>query len=270
MNGYELALLVVLLGLLTYTTHAFLRLRRNATKLANSESEYRSVIAGIAEGVIVRNQEGKIVECNASAERILSRTLAQMKGNSYFDPNWKATREDGLPFSDKDRPANAALRTGKLQSNIIMHLRRPEMSDLWLSMNAQPLFRQGDALPSGVVTSIVDITQRKQSEARQAMEHAVTRLLAESDTLAQAMPQIIQTICETLGFVCGTCWERDDANHKLKRLAIWNVATAEIVDFLEQAPPLPPLGELKTGLIGRAWATREPVWIADVTQHASC
>ena len=268
-NWYDLALLAALLVLLIYAAHAFLRLRRNATRQANSESEYRSVIAGIAEGVIIRNKESKIVDCNASAERILGRTLAQMKGNAYFDPTWKATHEDGLPFSDEDRPANAALRTGKLQSDVVMRLRRPETSDLWLSMNAQPLLQQGDTEPSGVVTSIVDITQRKQSEARRAMEHTVTRVLAESDTLAQAMPRIIQTICETLGFVCGTCWERDDPNGKLKRLATWYVASAEIMEFLEQAPVLPPLEELQTGLIGRTWATREPVWIADVTQHAT-
>ena len=45
----------------------------------------------------------------------------------------------------------------------------------------------------GIVGVRREITQRKLFEQRQAMEHAVTRLLAESETVAEAMPKIIQT-----------------------------------------------------------------------------
>ena len=45
------------------------------------------MIAAIAEGVLLRDKDSKIVTCNASAERILGRTLDQMRGNTYFDPS---------------------------------------------------------------------------------------------------------------------------------------------------------------------------------------
>src|SRR5258708_37767478 len=105
-----------------------------------------------------------IIACTASAERILGRTLEQMRGNFYFDPNWEAFREDGSPFPSDERPGNAARRTGQLQSNVVMGFRKPDGAVLWLLMNAQPLFDGSDSTPSGVVTTITDITERKQAE----------------------------------------------------------------------------------------------------------
>jgi hypothetical protein len=46
-----------------------------------------------------------------------------------------------------------------------------------------------------VIGTIVEITERKQAERRQAMEHAITRVLAEAATMDVAIVQILQTIC---------------------------------------------------------------------------
>ena len=174
--------------------------------LRDSEARYRSVVASIAEGVILRDNNARIVACNASAERILGRTLDQMRGNVYFDPGWQAVRDDGSAFPNDDRPANAALRTGQPQPGVVIGLRREDGTVLWLTMSAQPLFEESDTAPSGVVTTITDITQRKQAELRQAMEHRVTRLLSEAEAPEEVMPKIIQTLCETFGFACGARW----------------------------------------------------------------
>ncbi len=163
-NAYRFVLLLASMGLLAYAAYAFLRLRQNAARLADSESRYRSVVAAIAEGIVIRDKEDRIVGCNASAERILGRSLDQMKGLVNFDPGWQPIREDGSSFPHQERPSNAALRTGQPQSNVVMGLRKPDGAVLWLSMSAQLLLQETDLAPSGVVTSLVDITQRKQAE----------------------------------------------------------------------------------------------------------
>ncbi|MEO8441553.1 MAG: PAS domain S-box protein, partial [Betaproteobacteria bacterium] len=178
--------------------------------LRASELKYRSVIAVMAEGVFLRDIEGRIVTCNASAERIIGRSLDQMRGNFYFDPSWQATREDGSTFPDHERPATAALRTGKPQSGVIMGLRKADGAVLWLMTNAQPLFEGQDEKPIGVVSTITDITQRKQAEQRQTMEHRVTRLLSQTDSLDEIIPGVLQTIGETLNCACGACWLWDE------------------------------------------------------------
>ncbi|MBI3916528.1 MAG: EAL domain-containing protein [Betaproteobacteria bacterium] len=181
-NAYRFVLLLASMGLLAYAAYAFLQLRQNAARLADSESRYRSVVAAIAEGIVIWDKEGRIIGCNASAERILGRSLDQMKGLVYFDPSSQPIREDGSPFPNEERPSNAALRTGHPQSNVVMGLRKPDGAVLWLSMSAQPLLQETDMASSGVVTSLVDVTERKQAEenlrlAANAMENTAEGII---------------------------------------------------------------------------------------------
>ncbi len=242
--------------------------RKQAEKaLRDSESRYRSVIAAMAEGVFLRDNQGRIVACNASAERIIGRSLDQMKGSISMEPAWHAIREDGSAMPDEDRPAQAALRTGQLQSRVVQGLRKPDGTVLWLSMNAQPLFDGPDTTPSGVVTTFTDITQRKQAEQRQAMEHAVTRVLTEAETLAEAIPKIIQTICETMEWHCGARWVWDQEAMLLRCGEMWGVDTPEVREFITASAN----GTIKPdltgqGLVRRTYASGQPLWIADVTQ----
>ncbi len=122
---------------------------------------------------------------------------------------------------------------------------------------------------AGMIGTIVDITERKQVELRQAMEHKVTRLLSESETLEVFLPKFIQTIGEALGCVCGACWMRDEQNQAVTRVASWSVDSADIVEFVAQGGPAIPLPLASGGLIRRAWEGGEPVWIGDLAQDAS-
>ena len=243
--------------------------KRAEEALRESEARYRSVVAAMAEGVLVRDKDAGIIACNASAERILGRTLEQMKGSNYFDPSWEWFREDGTPVPHEQRPVNTALRTGQTQSNEVVSLRKGDGSVLWLSMNAQPLFGEPDAAPTGVVTTITDITQRKQAELRQGMEHKVTRLLSESETPEEVMPKIIRTICEALGFACGARMLRDEDAQVMRCAESWSVPSAEVMEFA--AAGRKPMYPQRTtgGLIRRVWASGEPVWITDVVEDAT-
>lgn len=53
--------------------------RQTEWALRSSEARFRAVVAALAEGVLMCDEDGLIIDCNASAERILGRTLAQMK-----------------------------------------------------------------------------------------------------------------------------------------------------------------------------------------------
>ena len=187
----------------------FALFRSLAARSRRGDAIYRSVIAVMAEGIVLRDARGRIISCNASAERILGRTLDQMKGDRLFDPAWLAFREDGAPLPDDERPAELAVRTGQMQSNVVVGFRRRAGRMLWLSMNAQPLYETSKTVPSGIVTTFTDITERRQSERRQIMEHAITGVLASAETLAEAIPNIIQTICGTMRWQCGARWAWD-------------------------------------------------------------
>ena len=239
------------------------------TALRDSEARYRSVIAAIAEGVVLRDKNAKIVACNASAERILGLTLDQMRGNVFFDPSWQAIREDGSPFPDEERSIHVALRTGRLQSHVVQGLRKPDGAVLWLSMNVQPLFDESGTTLTGAVSTLTDITERKQADLRQTMEHTVTRILAEAGTLAEAAPRIIQIICETMGWHCGARWQKDEETGVLRCIECWGIDTPAIRGFMaENSKLVVNPGTLSgRGLVRSIYNSGEPVWIADISQE---
>jgi PAS domain S-box-containing protein len=138
--------------------------QRSKEALEESEERYRSIVAAMEEGIVLQDASGVIRACNASAERILGLSVDQMMGRTSVDPRWRAVHENGLPFPGEEHPAMVTLRTGQPQSNVIMGVHRPEGALAWISINSQPLFRMGESLPSGVVTSFTDITERRQAE----------------------------------------------------------------------------------------------------------
>jgi PAS domain S-box-containing protein len=143
-----------------------------------SEQRHRSVVAAMAEGIVMQNQDGDIDWCNTSACRILGLTEAQVLGRSSLDPRWRAIHEDGSPFPGETHPAMVTLRTGCASENVVMGVHRPDGSLVWISINTQPI-REGEGeQPSGVVASFRDITAQKQAEEHSRQSEAfVTSVL---------------------------------------------------------------------------------------------
>jgi PAS domain S-box-containing protein len=119
---------------------------------------------------------------------------------------------------------------------------------------------------AGLIGTIVDITERKHAEQRQAIGHAVTRLLAESDTLAEAIRGIIQAMCEQMGWVCGARWSLEEDGKSLRCVENWAVPDPAIAAFLAASRSVKYVSA-DSGLVRRVAATGKPVWIADVTEQ---
>jgi PAS domain S-box-containing protein len=154
--------------------------KQSETILQESEERYRSVIAAIAEGIVLQQADGKITTCNASAESILGLSVEQMTGRSFIDPCWQAIHEDGSPFLGEDHPAMLALRTGHPQSNVIMGVQKPDETLTWIRINSEPIYQPDKAQPYAVVSSFTDITDLKQSEQLAHQREQEFRSLAEN------------------------------------------------------------------------------------------
>jgi PAS domain S-box-containing protein len=119
---------------------------------------------------------------------------------------------------------------------------------------------------SGKVVMLIpegrDITERKQSEKRNAAHHAATRILAEAASLQEAISQILQTLCEQTDWVMGDLFMVDRTDGVLRCLHMWNApqaALTEFADLTRRTAFLPGVG-----LPGRVWSSRQPAWIPDV------
>src|SRR6185436_11386234 len=119
---------------------------------------------------------------------------------------------------------------------------------------------------AGIIGTIVDITERKQAEQREAIEHAVTRYLGSSQSLGDAIRGIIQVMCERLDWVCGARWSLDIKENRLYCVESWGIDDQRIRDFL-MASARETFVPSQSGLIRRVLNTGTSIWVADVTQR---
>jgi PAS domain S-box-containing protein len=128
--------------------------------LREGEARLRSVFAAMGEGVLIYDAAGRLVDCNASAERILGRRRDQLLGASSAQ-TWHAIRSDGTPLPPADYPANRTLRTGQPVRNELMGLLQPDGMVRWLGVSSEPLRPSGSEQAHGVLISFGDMTAER-------------------------------------------------------------------------------------------------------------
>jgi diguanylate cyclase (GGDEF)-like protein/PAS domain S-box-containing protein len=113
-----------------------------------------------------------------------------------------------------------------------------------------------------LVAFVSDVSQRRMAERLRSVQFAVTRPLANAATWAEAAPQVLQGICETLGWAVGEFWAVDrDAN--LLRLEFgWSRPTRDTTAFEAASRDL--TFARGAGLLGRVWATGRAAAVDDV------
>lgn len=126
----------------------------------------------------------------------------------------------------------------------------------WLAWTAAP----DDSTPGLIYTIARDITEQKESTARQATQFAVTQILAEATSLNEALPKLLAALCQGMSWEMGELWQSPD--DRLHRTSIWHRDTKALTEFaaLKQSITFAP-GE---GIPGQVWQTGKPIWVQDV------
>src|SRR6202011_14633 len=80
-----------------------------------------------------------------------------------------------------------------------------------IEISVSPTHRAGARVE--FVAFVTDISVRRMADRLRAVQFAVTRPLANAATWAEAAPQVLQGVCEALGWTVGEFWAVDrDAN----------------------------------------------------------
>jgi signal transduction histidine kinase/DNA-binding response OmpR family regulator len=110
-----------------------------------------------------------------------------------------------------------------------------------------------------------EITVRKQSEARLATEHTITRTLADAYNLETAAPIILQTFCEQLNAAICCLWLPDESR---KTLSCVQIETAEKADdlsaFISESRKIKIAPGV--GLPGQVWEKNAPIWLPNTVR----
>ena len=150
--------------------------KTQAEKLLANKERFKSAIRAMHDGLVIQNERGEFIIGNQRAEDILGLTSDQLAGRSPIDPKWHAIHEDGTDWPRETHPAAMALKNGRSFTDVLMGIHKADGTLTWLSVNADPMFRDGETRPYGVVVSFHDIT-----EQRRLMEEAIER--ADRDPL---------------------------------------------------------------------------------------
>ena len=102
------------------------------------------------------------------------------------------------------------------------------------------------------------------AERRLLTQHAVTRALAESPTLAVASGKILRTICKSLNWDFGALWEVDTRENVIRCVDCWHTPSLESSDF----EAITRQSSFARGISFpcRIWAGAQSLWVEDVTR----
>ncbi len=111
-----------------------------------------------------------------------------------------------------------------------------------------------------------EVVERKRTEGLQRIAYDATRLLAEADSMQEAMSEILEVICVGMGHEVAAIWKLDEGTDVLRCTHAWQRAGTSVEEFLEvtRKTSLPT----SRGLPGRVWVNQQPVWIEDIRKDA--
>lgn len=137
-----------------------------------SEANLGAAVRLMAEGVIIWSADGRVLNCNDAAEKLLGVCRERVEGHTLDELGLQWIHDDGTPFVD--HPVSHSLRLGAAQHGVIMGLAKPDGSTMWVRVSTVPLSGASATTPSAVVSTFSDVTELRQREAHlvQAMNGA--------------------------------------------------------------------------------------------------
>jgi PAS domain S-box-containing protein len=239
------------------------RLEESMRELRQKTGILESVLAGMADAVVVADTAGKFLLFNPEAERLLRTGQADVPIEEWSARYGCYLADEITPYPPHDLPLARAIR-GEEVNGAVVYIRHERLPDgMWLSVNGRPMHDETGALCGGVAV-MRDVTAQVKANRRRDALHAVTGVLAESATLDEATPRILRALCESAGWDFGAIWERDREAGVMRCVDLWRRAGVGCDEFEAdtRATALPP----DVGLPGRVWSRRQPLWIGDVTR----
>ncbi len=107
-----------------------------------------------------------------------------------------------------------------------------------------------------------DITERRRLEQRLDAQLQVARILAESISMTDAAPALLQAIGESLGWEMGQMWGVDPATDVLHWLAGWRAQSVPAAELEEASRNRSFVRGI--GFPGHIWATGKSEWVSDI------
>ncbi|MBI4192304.1 MAG: EAL domain-containing protein [Betaproteobacteria bacterium] len=227
-------------------------------RAAAVHAKLAAIVECTDDAIVSADMDNRIVTWNPAAERMFGysarESIGQRAAALIYPPGEESLAEiNHAKARQADTPRHyEAVRRSK----------DGRLIDVWIT--AFPI-RDGGGEIVGVGATYRDMSERKRIERRLQAEHAITRVLAESRTVGEALPEVLRIIGGAYGWVYGARWELDGEAKLMRCAETWCVQDPEIEQFTaySRARTQAPEGG-GGGLLRKVWAINMPVWMSDV------
>jgi PAS domain S-box-containing protein len=236
-----------------------LELRRSVADLSKAirerrltEEELDQLFTLSLDMLCIAGFDGYFKRINPAWEKVLGIPVEELLSkpyNEFVHPDDRAKTEAEAQKIDE----------GELAISFENRYRCADGSYRWLLWNATPSMEQ-----KLVFAVARDITQRKEAERRMSTGYAVTRVLAEAESLDAAVPFLLMSICEGLSWDVGALWRVDETVNLLRCMNLWHPPNLSFPTFVEATRK--STFKRGMGLPGRVWESCQPVWLPNIQQ----
>src|SRR5712692_740940 len=202
-QGLTLVMIVVSIVIVALGGYTLWRIEQSLRHSINREvRRTEAMIAGMSDGVVVVDREGKSVYINPAGERLLGQSQVGVPITQQSDV-YRLRKEDGSTVDALELPTAQALATGKPIMDVTMMIARDDKK-IAISVNATPL--QEGRRTTGAIVTFRDITERQHLEEELQLQAERAQILADAGAFFSSNIDpvwVTQAIAERVAEVLG-------------------------------------------------------------------
>ncbi|HYS53717.1 MAG TPA: ATP-binding protein [Thermoanaerobaculia bacterium] len=264
-QGLTLVMIVVSIVIVALGGYTLWRIEQSLRHSINREvRRTEAMIAGMSDGVVVVDREGKSVYINPAGERLLGQSQVGVPITQQSDV-YRLRKEDGSTVDALELPTAQALATGKPIMDVTMMIARDDKK-IAISVNATPL--QEGRRTTGAIVTFRDITERQHLEEELQLQAERAQILADAGAFFSSnidpvwvTQAIAERVAEVLGDWSAVILKTADSN-ELRVASIYHRDMSSLGlawSYIYRQPLL--VGE---GIIGQVVSTGYPAMISNL------
>ena len=224
--------------------------------LHRREAELTDFFDNAAIGLHWVGPDGTILRANPAELKMLGYTRDEYVGHNIAEFHADRNAIDDIL---------SRLRSGDVLQNYETRMRCKDGTIKYVNLNSSVYREDGKFVHTRCFTR--DITDRKRTTRRLALQYAVTRILSESDDIRESVQRILRTACETLDWEVGVLWAVDPTEQVLRCVEVCHAGNHKTPEFDQLSRT--SVFQKGVGLPGTIWETRQPTWIDNVVQASN-
>lgn len=237
----------------------FVGIKRDITESKQAEDALRRSQAELTDffetasiGIHFVGPDGKVLKVNKAELDLLGYSHAEYVGHHIAEFHADPTLVEDIL---------ARLTAGEILKDYEARLRCKDGSFKHVRINSSVYWEDGRFGHIRCFTR--DVTDRKRTEDRLALQYTVTRILADSTDFLDSAKSILEAACAQLGWDVGALWKLDPNEQLMRCVDVCKAPGIEMDEF-ENMTRGSKLAK-GVGLPGRIWETAAPARINNIT-----